>query len=1158
MKKVKFNRLFLRFLLLIFVLSFVFGYLLKLDSVKASISKPVKYVNTPLVISDNQFWSSDYDYVVSSSVTVSATGTLSIENGANIYINEKGSFIINSGLINVGSLLSEFSKEKVVDYFSVINNSSSSLINLKLLDDTFNSLPYKSSVVSDTNIQVLGTSTDNVFSVVSGGRLNMRKVKLSGSMSNNLARTIFSLYRGSRLNVFESSFSDIKTSSSQAFYADNYSSFVFYKTNISNFSVDSFFNLFKGVNLFFIKSKIDGISSNKVINLLTGAVLNFQQSSINSIPASVGNDRSGICVNTSGSTTILFLDSDMGPCFIGFYLSGSGYFNINQNNFSKNGDVVLNYTPTISNFKNNWWGSSLGPKQTDLSSLPINYSSSDYVNIVKNQNSIEDRKGTVVSLPFSNVPFRASSPCCSSVLFIPGIQGSRLYKKGVLGVENQLWEPNRNKDVESLYLNSFGESLGQNIYTKDLIYKTNSVGSIGAVDVYQGVIDLLNQEKTSGDISDFQVLPYDWRFLPSSIVNFGIKNETYTTYIKDKIKQMASSSPSGKVIILAHSYGGLIAKYVSQSMEKDGDDGKIESIILTTVPEYGTPQAITSDFYGDGEEMLNGLILNKNNAINFAKNMLSANLLLPSDNYFSQSDLLNNQKNIINFDNWTYLNLGLKKMTVDSLSLMIDSLSKFMPINRSILDKAESEHANIDNFSPNLSAKTYSIVGVGIPTLSGLNFTKPKCRGFFFCQSSNKPDFNRNFSLMGDGVVIAHNLSTRTGSVFTIDLGKENEARKNDPIYYKEDAIGHTNIFRSSGVKDLLSSILGRVKKESLGINSFSELNNPYVSYVSGSLSKPGPILGSYGNSSVLSKIQNISDDASNSDFHNRFSKSDILIAEAYGPIVLKSNYKDISDLQNKTFEEIKLTPRTVNTINYSDGNRSGIVSVVPAGSQNFGVYGQGGGIGIGQIVLKINNTELIYPNISVSPSTNIDINYSTTTILVDNNADGKIDKEITPIQINTSTSSTSTDPYSTSTQPTVEEIFNLARLKIKNFIDSKNNSTSTNSGSLSDSSIYIANKYIEKINIAERKYQKSGLLQSLSLIKDFYSILESNMATCSSIINTYNKEHDFYVFNNLSVNSSRVLFLTQRQKDMRDEMLAYTEILESLAEVEQKLASGL
>ena len=65
-------------------------------------------------------------------------------------------------------------------------------------------------------------------------------------------------------------------------------------------------------------------------------------------------------------------------------------------------------------------------------------------------------------------------------------------------------------------------------------------------------------------------------------------------------------------------------------------------------------------------------------------------------------------------------------------------------------------------------------------------------------------------------------------------------------------------------------------------------------------------------------------------------------------------------------------------------------------------------------------------------------------------------------------------------------------------------------------------------------------------------------MATCSSIINTYNKEHDFYVFNNLSVNSSRVLFLTQRQKDMRDEMLAYTEILESLAEVEQKLASGL
>lgn len=1142
-------------------------------------AKPIRVIDAPLTITDHQFWSAEYEYKISSTVTIPVDASLSIEDGAVVDIIDMGSFYVDGGVLNIGATPpvvpteSDPVKVPLVDFLAGLNSASNNLINssssLALTDGVFNSPVYKVPDLLITKINISGSGYENLFYVDNAGVVNVRKLDIQGPVGIDLQRTLIGLYNKSKINLFETNINNIKVEGLNTFYAND-SRIVLYRTNVNGYYGNTFADVFTNSAVAILRTKINDAHVNAGINLFSGSFLNFQKSLISAKPLQTPSYNSGTCIQGFSGTNINVIDSDIGPCFIGFNLSGTGNFKVNQNNFVGNGDVIINFSLNA-DFRNNWWGTVDGPKPLDLSSLDPdgNYSADEYAGAIKNQNAIEDYSSGVISSPFSSVPFKESSLCCSSVLFLPGIQASRLYKKGVFGIENQLWEPNRNKDVESLFLNSSGMPLDSKIYTRDIIAKTNFFGSLGSIDIYQSLINLLSKEKTDGNISDYQTLAYDWRFLPSNILASGIKTDSYTLMLKEKIKEMAKKSPSGKVIIVGHSYGGILAKALAQDLEKEGHDSLIESMVLVSTPEYGTPQSILGILYGDNQDLLGGAILNKSTAMSLGKNMLSAHLLIPSKSYFTESDGVYNQKNLINFDGWAVSRLKLATSRIDSFSLMegfLKNKNTNTALNSFVFDKATVEHDLIDNYSANLSGKTYSIVPVGVPTLAGINFVKPKCRGFFFCSLSSisEPDFTRKYSLMGDGVVIAHNLATRTGSVFTVDIGKENEIKKTAPVYFREDPIAHKDIFRSSGVGDILHAILSKSKKEGDMINSFGLLNNPYVSYVSGLLSKPGPILGSYGDSSILSGVSKIKDDASDAGFTQRFSDSKILIVEAYGPLLLKNKYQNIADLGSLPFEQLDLENRIVNYTNYSDKNRVGVVAVVPndmlsgggngggsggsgvGGSAVFGspsIQGYGGGVGVVQIVTKIDDTEIIYPNVSVTPSTNFDIDYSTTTIYIDNNSDGTADKTIVPIQINTGTTTgTSTDSMelSTSTDP-MGDLFVKARARLQM-------ATST----------YLINKYIDKLDVAERKYQKSGVLQSLTLLKSFYGAMESNMNTTSNLIIKYNKEQNFYSINNFLSTNKKFSFLNKRQLEIRDEILEYIEIHDVFAELIQGLGRGL
>src|SRR3989344_198050 len=149
--------------------------------------------------------------------------------------------------------------------------------------------------------------------------------------------------------------------------------------------------------------------------------------------------------------------------------------------------------------------------------------------------------------------FDPSLPWCevvgnSNVAFIPGLEGSRLYRQNGLGNEDELWVPTTNQDAEQLYMNDAGQSIDPNIYTRDIIDRTKYLFPI-----YEDFINFMDTDMVGGGIiHEWRPLPYDWRL--------SVDQAAALPSMKQNIEELANSSDSGKVTIIAHSNGGLVAK----------------------------------------------------------------------------------------------------------------------------------------------------------------------------------------------------------------------------------------------------------------------------------------------------------------------------------------------------------------------------------------------------------------------------------------------------------------------------------------------------------------------------------------------------------------------------------------------------------------------
>lgn len=355
----------------------------------------------------------------------------------------------------------------------------------------------------------------------------------------------------------------------------------------------------------------------------------------------------------------------------------------------------------------------------------------------------------------------------SSVLFLPGIKGSKLF---TLAGE-KLWEPFGNQDIEKLMLDASGTSIRSDIVTHpwDIVLTI-----AGATDIYDSFSSLLSTFVQEGEIAEWWPVAHDWRLRLGDIVNGTVNNggllsflpSTHTPFFKEAIATLAKDSPTEKVTIIAHSNGGLVAKKLLQEMGDVLAKKLIDKIILVGVPQVGAPQAIPALLHGykEGLPWWFPAIVSTATARAFAENSPMAYHLLPSDAY----TLANNDPSpLITFEGNRQYELAQRAYGKELTSfeeVMSFAQAEFSDrtkphashtsdpniLNSTLLAYAKEEHSRLDTWKPPSEIEVHQIAGVGNTTISGIRYYE-RCV-LDICAPLMRP----SFLVDGDGVVPAH------------------------------------------------------------------------------------------------------------------------------------------------------------------------------------------------------------------------------------------------------------------------------------------------------------------------------------------------------------------------------------------------------------------
>jgi pimeloyl-ACP methyl ester carboxylesterase len=347
-------------------------------------------------------------------------------------------------------------------------------------------------------------------------------------------------------------------------------------------------------------------------------------------------------------------------------------------------------------------------------------------------------------------------PEYSNVLFLPGIEGSRLYE-GLgcgLSVEEKLWEPigsslirilrgaGDNK-VTRLFLDVAGLSVCSDIYTKvdDIIDRA------GGSNIYKTFIDEMNGLETDGTINDWRPVAYDWRLSLTDLLNKGAERggkiyyeeATSTPYIEQTLRALAGSSQTGKVTIVAHSNGGLVAKALLAKLGDTETSALVDKIILVGAPQSGAPVALGALLLGHDQGITTyGIpILRSAIARALAINSPMAYHLLPSQNYFDSiaGDVVNP---VARFAGSGY---ATERSAYGSMITNVSDLYKFIRAdegarvkpsasdvssaeigNSVLIDYANAQHSTLDSWTPPDGITVSQVAGWGVDTVSGISF----------------------------------------------------------------------------------------------------------------------------------------------------------------------------------------------------------------------------------------------------------------------------------------------------------------------------------------------------------------------------------------------------------------------------------------------------
>lgn len=640
----------------------------------------------------------------------------------------------------------------------------------------------KSSInISSSTFQNVNNSSRSIIENNDRSVLNLSGV----IFKNNTANNGIASYNNSTLNIDKSSFGGSYSNSvisayevwggsgSSAFIKDSYLS------NPTKFCIESFYN---------IKTELSG---NTIENCKVG-ISGYNNLNLNVHDNVIRNNTSGI--ELYGSS-------------VGRLLNVIG---VNNAIYGNTDSALISYNGNV-NFSNNWWGDESGPNKSIEND-------SGKGGLVQGQN--------IITPWLTENPFEKKK-CCSNILFIPGIQASRLYRQE-RGLENKLWEPLTNNDVRKLFLNSDGVSIDSTIYTRDVIGRIPL--SLNTIQVYGSFIDQMNQIKGEGRIKDWSPLPYDWRLNPNDLFTKGIQisngTSTYNVFPENILADLASSSITGKVTLITHSNGALVAKLFIDYLKKENKDSLVDNLIMVAGPEYGTPLSIPSLLHGDGQQIAGGLILKQSVARDMALNMPAAYNLLPTDKFMNgvNQPVVKFNPNLDNYQTLTsaYGDSIKDRATLDKY-ILANGGDRIKPKssdtntanigNYKLLNDSEVLHTELDNWQAPNDIKTISILGGGLVTVSGIEYfadtvcntvgnipIPPFFDGFGLCNLSKVMKREPISTNDGDGTVVIGDRSNRIGDIYELDLSQMNSNNKTNNQ--------HSNIMTTSPILSFIRNII--------------------------------------------------------------------------------------------------------------------------------------------------------------------------------------------------------------------------------------------------------------------------------------------------------------------------------------------------------------
>lgn len=383
-----------------------------------------------------------------------------------------------------------------------------------------------------------------------------------------------------------------------------------------------------------------------------------------------------------------------------------------------------------------------------------------------------------------------SVPKESNVLFIPGTESSRLYQNTSSG-EQKIWEPALfgQPGVESLDLNPDGTST-TSTYTKangaiDTVVGITILNNrLFATDVYSSFLQMLAGLKASSTIADYLVFPYDWRMSPEDVVNNGTAYDDGIHHLDTELVALAATSRTGKVTIVAHSNGGLIAKALMNKLVQEGEGNLVDKIILVAVPQDGTPAAISVLLHGD-QTGIPPYVVSQATARGLGQYMPDAYDLLPSAAYFSRVstpvvDLTDapGLRSTAGFASKTITNIGNLQKFLSGAGgrLQPDPSNVEMPevLSKTILAGATSLHNDLDSWTPPAGVQVIQIAGWGVDTASGVVYTEsnePDCTYVITCTTATTTRHTVSLTEDGDGTVVTPSaVATTSWPTYYIDL----------------------------------------------------------------------------------------------------------------------------------------------------------------------------------------------------------------------------------------------------------------------------------------------------------------------------------------------------------------------------------------------------